>query len=58
MIKAHVVCRLVTELGREDVQFVIVGGVTKLEAFKAMATELGGEPYVPFTAQVLDQTLL
>lgn len=49
---------LITDLGRADAQFVIVGGGTELDALRAMATELGVEPYVTFTGRVPDQTLL
>lgn len=49
---------LVADLGREDMQFVIVGGGTELDSLKTMATELGVDSYVTFTGRVPDQILL
>ncbi len=43
---------------RQDVQFVLVGGGTELEALKAMAAEMGVADYVTFTGRAPDADLL
>ncbi len=50
--------RIVHDLGREDVQFGLVGGGTSLEKLKALSRELELEPYVTFTGRVSDADLL
>ncbi|MGE5117977.1 MAG: glycosyltransferase family 4 protein [Betaproteobacteria bacterium] len=50
--------RIVRELGRDDVQFGLVGGGTSLEAMKALARELGIAEHVTFTGRVSDAELL
>jgi glycosyltransferase involved in cell wall biosynthesis len=50
--------RIVHELGRDDVQFGLVGGGTSLEAMRAYARELGIEAHVTFTGRVPDDELL
>lgn len=49
---------IVRDLGREDVQFGLVGGGTELEAMRAYAQELGIADYVTFTGRVPDAELL
>ena len=49
---------IVSELGRKDIQFGLVGGGTSLEEMKAYARELGVEDYVTFTGRVPDQEML
>ncbi|HEX5515619.1 MAG TPA: glycosyltransferase family 4 protein [Gammaproteobacteria bacterium] len=49
---------VVRDLGREDVQFGLVGGGTELEAMRAYAQELGIADYVTFTGRVPDAELL
>ena len=49
---------IVQTLGRQDVQFGLVGGGTSLEQMKQMAQELGIADYVTFTGRVPDQQLL
>lgn len=45
------------ELGRNEVQFIVVGGGTEVESLKALAVRLGVEDCVEFTGRVPDQTL-
>jgi glycosyltransferase involved in cell wall biosynthesis len=45
-------------LGREDIQFGLVGGGTSLEEMKTYACDLGIEEYVTFTGRVPDRELL
>jgi glycosyltransferase involved in cell wall biosynthesis len=52
------VAHIVKDLGREDVQFGLVGSGTSLEAMKAYAVELGIDAYVTFTGRVPDDELL
>ena len=49
---------IVVALGRDDIQFGLVGGGTELDELKAYARELGVEEYVTFTGRVPDQELL
>ena len=49
---------IVHDLGRQDVQFGLVGGGTSLEEMKGYARELGVEDYVTFTGRVPDQEML
>lgn len=49
---------IVRDLGRDDVQFGLVGGGTSLETLKALATELGLDEVVTFTGRVPDDELL
>lgn len=49
---------VVKRRGREDVQFVLVGGGTELEAMRAYARSLGVADYVTFTGRVSDEVLL
>ncbi len=49
---------IVQDLGREDIQFGLVGGGTSLEAMQAYAEELGIQDYVTFTGRVPDQEML
>ncbi len=51
-------CHIVQDLGREDIQFGLVGGGTSLEAMQAYAEELGIQDYVTFTGRVPDQEML
>jgi len=44
-------------LGRDDVQFVIIGDGTELPALRAMSTRLGLDDCVQFTGRVSDQDL-
>lgn len=44
-------------LGREDVQFVIIGDGTELPALRAMSTRLGLDDCVQFTGRVSDEDL-
>jgi glycosyltransferase involved in cell wall biosynthesis len=52
------VAHIVKDLGREDVQFGLVGSGTSLEAMRAYAVELGIDAYVTFTGRVPDEELL
>ena len=54
----HTARRIVRDLGRDDVQFGLVGGGTSLEAMKALARELGIAEHVTFTGRVSDAELL
>ena len=49
---------IVQTLGRQDVQFGLVGGGTSLEQMKQMAQDMGIAEYVTFTGRVPDQQLL
>jgi glycosyltransferase involved in cell wall biosynthesis len=49
---------IVTDLGRGDIQFVLVGGGTSLEELRILATDLGVSPWVAFTGRVPDSELL
>ena len=49
---------IVQTLGRQDVQFGLVGGGTSLEQMKQMAHDMGIADYVTFTGRVPDQQLL
>jgi glycosyltransferase involved in cell wall biosynthesis len=49
---------IVTEKGRADVHFGLVGGGTSLEEMKAYAVELGVNEHVTFTGRVPDQDML
>jgi glycosyltransferase involved in cell wall biosynthesis len=52
-------CRyIVTEKGRADVHFGLIGGGTSLEEMKAYAVELGVDDYLTFTGRVPDQDML
>lgn len=49
---------IVHDRGRSDVQFVLVGGGTELDALRAAAVTLEVAPFVTFTGRVPDATLL
>jgi glycosyltransferase involved in cell wall biosynthesis len=49
---------MVTEVGRTDVHFGLVGGGTELEDMKGYARELGIDGYVTFTGRVPDKEML
>ena len=49
---------IVRGLGREDVQFCLVGTGTELEAMRALARAMGLADYVTFTGRAPDQVLL
>ncbi|WJW75294.1 glycosyltransferase family 4 protein [Thiohalobacter sp. IOR34] len=49
---------IVKEMGREDIQFGLVGGGTSLAEMQAYADELGVADYVTFTGRVPDKDLL
>lgn len=49
---------VVKRRGRDDVQFVLVGGGTELEAMREYAARLGIADYVTFTGRVSDEVLL
>jgi len=49
---------IVSELGRKDVHFGLVGGGTSLEEMKAYADDLGVQDYVTFTGRVPDHDML
>lgn len=49
---------IVKKQKREDIQFLLVGGGTSLEAMKKYAVKLGINDYVTFTGRVSDQALL
>ena len=49
---------MVNTRGRQDVQFVIVGGGPELNAVKAQALDMKLQDYVTFTGRVDDATLL
>jgi glycosyltransferase involved in cell wall biosynthesis len=49
---------IVRDLGREDVQFVLVGGGPALEQMRRLNSQLGLDRYVEFLGRVPDQTLL
>ncbi len=46
------------DLGRTDVQFVLVGGGPMLDDMRALAHEMQLDDYVSFTGRVSDETLL
>lgn len=48
---------LVKDRGREDIQFVLVGGGPSLDKFRASATEMGLGDYVTFTGRAPDADL-
>lgn len=50
--------RIVSEHGREDVSFVIVGGGTELPALQDLAAEMGLSAFVEFTGRVSDEDML
>ena len=49
---------IVVNMGRQDVQFGLVGGGTSLDEMKVYAQELGIADYVTFTGRVPDQEML
>jgi len=49
---------IIKDLGRDDVQFCLVGGGTSLDDMKNMAENLGLAGHVTFTGRVSDQQLL
>jgi glycosyltransferase involved in cell wall biosynthesis len=49
---------IVQQLGRQDIQFVLVGGGTELPAMRALARDLGVADYVTFTGRAPDAELL
>lgn len=48
---------LVYDLGRQDIQFVLVGGGPSLAALQAMSDSMGLADHVTFTGRAPDQTL-
>lgn len=54
----EVVHHVVHERGRDDVQFMLVGGGTALERMQAYAKKLEVDPYVEFSGRVPDEELL
>lgn len=48
---------LVHDLGRQDIQFALVGGGPSLAALQAMSEKVGLSDYVTFTGRAPDQTL-
>lgn len=48
---------IVRDLGREDIQFVLVGGGSSLDEMRALAEELGIADFVTFTGRAPDQVL-
>jgi glycosyltransferase involved in cell wall biosynthesis len=52
------VAHLVHELKRKDVQFVLVGGGTKLGQLKTLSEALRVDEHVTFTGRVPDETLM
>jgi len=48
---------LVYDLGRQDIQFALVGGGPSLAALQALSDSLGLADYVTFTGRAPDQTL-
>lgn len=49
---------IVSDKGRRDIHFGLVGGGTSLDEMKAYAQELGVSEYVTFTGRVPDQEML
>ncbi|HWF97851.1 MAG TPA: glycosyltransferase family 4 protein [Steroidobacteraceae bacterium] len=49
---------IVRDLGREDVQFILVGGGPALEQMRRLNSQMGLEAHVEFLGRVPDQTLL
>ena len=49
---------IVRELGKDDVQFVIVGSGPEVELVREYASEIGVDEYVTFTGRVADAELL
>lgn len=49
---------LVFDQGRQDIQFVLVGGGTELQDMQTLNTELGLQDYVTFTGRIPDQPML
>jgi glycosyltransferase involved in cell wall biosynthesis len=49
---------IVRDLGREDVQFMLVGGGPALEEMRRLNSQMGLDRYVEFLGRVPDQTLL
>jgi len=49
---------IVRDMGREDIQFGLVGGGTSLEELKRLSEELGIDDFVTFTGRVPDAQLL
>jgi glycosyltransferase involved in cell wall biosynthesis len=49
---------IVYTLGRDDIQFCLVGGGTELEEMRRYAAELGVSEYVTFTGRVPDREML
>ena len=49
---------IIRDLGREDIQFGLVGGGPELEHLKALAGELGIADYVTFTGRAPDAEML
>ena len=49
---------LVYEQGRQDIQFVLVGGGTELEDMQALCSQLKLNDFVTFTGRVPDQPML
>jgi glycosyltransferase involved in cell wall biosynthesis len=49
---------IVTDMGRTDIHFGLVGGGTSLEEMKEYARELGIADYVTFTGRVPDRAML
>jgi glycosyltransferase involved in cell wall biosynthesis len=49
---------IVRDLGREDVQFALVGGGPALEQMRRLSSQMQLDPYVDFLGRVPDATLL
>ena len=49
---------IVVNMGRQDIQYGLVGGGTSLDEMKSYAQELGIADYVTFTGRIPDQELL
>jgi glycosyltransferase involved in cell wall biosynthesis len=49
---------MVTDQGRQDTHFTLVGAGTELAKLRALTHELGLDDYVTFTGRVSDETLL
>jgi len=52
------ICYIVKDMGRQDIQFGLVGGGTSLDEMQAYAGELGVAEYTTFTGRVSDKELL
>lgn len=57
-ILLRVAKRIVIDLGRDDIQFHLVGGGTELEVLQDYADELGVQEHVTFAGRVSDEDML